>query len=119
MDPSVKVAVTVAEQFGNLIARGNYTGAHTLLSKDAQKIHSSPHHLRWAVEEMTGYAPGPIRRVELCDYSIIDAWPAKQDADIASVFVGLIGDDFTEAVTVIVVGEAGEIRIRELQWGRP
>jgi len=35
------------------------------------------------------------------------------------VYVALTGDGFCEAVTVTLTREAGTIRIRELEWGRP
>jgi hypothetical protein len=35
------------------------------------------------------------------------------------VYVALTGDGFSEAVTVTLTQEAGTIRIRDLQWGRP
>jgi len=118
MQSNVTAAVKIAEQFGNLIAKGNYWSAHALLTLEAQKIHS-PHHFRWAIEEMVGHRPGVIQRVEVSDDFILEVWPAKQDGDIVSVYVGLIGDGFVEAITVILVGEPGAIRIRKLEWGQP
>ena len=35
------------------------------------------------------------------------------------VYVSLAGDGFCEAVTVTLSREADDIRIRELEWGRP
>ncbi len=110
--------IEVAEQFGHLIAKTDYAAAHLLLSKEAQKIHSSED-LKAAVEEMTAYAPGPIQQVDVMSEFVLEDWPDKQDADIASAYVGLIGDDFCEAVTVTLAHEGRNIRIRQLEWGRP
>src|SRR4051812_5007765 len=39
--------------------------------------------------------------------------------DVASVYVGLFGQEYVEAATLILAREDGDIRIREVEWGRP
>lgn len=108
----------VAEQFGQLIAKSDFAAAHGLLTQKAQKIHS-PDELRNTFEQMTAYAPGPIRQVEVMEDFVLDDWPDKRDGDIASVYVSLVGIGYVEAVSVILAAETGATRIRHLEWGRP
>jgi hypothetical protein len=110
--------IEVAQQFGNSIAKADYAAAHALLTKEVWKIHS-PEDFKSAVEGMTSYAPGPIRQVEVMSDFVLEEWPDKQDGDIAIVYVALTGDGFCEAVTVTLAREGQNIRIRQLEWGRP
>ena len=57
--------------------------------------------------------------MQVMDEFILEDWPAKQDGDVASIYIALTGDGFCEAVTVIVTQQDGELRIRDLEWGRP
>jgi hypothetical protein len=111
-------AITVAKQFGNLVARTDYSAARALLTQEAQKLHSSSS-IRWTVESMTACMAGTIQRVELEKDLFREDWSEKQEGDIASVPMRLIGDAFEEPVTVVLAKEDGAIRIRELKWGRP
>ena len=118
MHPDVTAALKVAEQFGKLIAKMDYPAAHALLTQETQKVYS-PCDIRWTVEAMTAHMTGAIRLVELPEELIRKDWPDKRPGDIASVLVRLIGDVFVEPVRVVLVEEAGAIRIRHLEWGQP
>lgn len=48
-----------------------------------------------------------------------DEWPGKKDKDAGWVYVGILGDDFVEAVSVVVCESDGALQIREIEWGRP
>lgn len=50
MEPEIKIA----EQFGNLIARSDYSAAHALLTQKAQSVYSAEG-FKKSVEDMTGY----------------------------------------------------------------
>jgi len=110
--------VEVAQQFGELIAKEDYPAAHALLTTKAQQV-QSPDNFREAVIGMTTYAPGPIRSVIVMEDFILEDWPDKQDGDVAIVYTSLEGDGFCEAVTVTLVQDDGNFRIRHLEWGRP
>jgi hypothetical protein len=110
--------IEVAEQFGHLIAKADYAAAHILLTQEAQRTHA-PEDFKVAVEGMTAYAPGPIRQVEAMSDFVLEEWPNKQNGDVAIAYVALTGDGFCEAVTVTLVQEGQDIRIRQLEWGRP
>ena len=114
----MSTCVEVAEQFGTLIAKTDYTSAHKLLTKKEQVTYS-PNDFKKAVEEMTAYAPGPIEEVVVMKDHILDDWPDKEASDVASMYVSLSGDGFCEAVSIILANECDDIRIRELEWGRP
>jgi hypothetical protein len=114
----MSVITQIAEQFGKLIAGENYAAAHGLLTKEAQKV-ESPEDFKQVVKEMTTYAPGPIREVQVMEDYILEDWPDKQEGDIAHVYVSLTGDSYVEGVALILAEEAGVTRIRHLEWGRP
>ncbi len=118
MQTDIAAAVKVAEEFGKLIAKMDYPAAHALLTQETQKVYS-PCDIRWTVEAMTACMAGTIRQVELPGELIREDWPDKRPEDIASVLVRLLGDVFVEPVRVVVVEEAGAIRIRHLEWGQP
>src|SRR5262245_6245687 len=105
----------IAEQFGRSIAQGNYAAAHSLLS-DAARGSNSPDDLKQAVEQMIAIGDGPIMDVAIVNECVLENWPAKQDNDVGYVYVALTGNGFCEAVIVTLAREAGEIRIRELEW---
>jgi hypothetical protein len=114
----VDVAIRVAEQFARHIADADYNAAHSLLTKAAQQKYS-PDSFKQSFQEMTAYEPGPIHRVEVDLEFALEDWPARMAGDIASVYVGLFGEEYVEAVTLVVSREDGDIRVRDVEWGRP
>jgi hypothetical protein len=112
------VDTRVPLKFGRAIAKGDFVAAHALLTKGAQESHP-PEALKRAVEEMIAIGDGPIEQVDLVKECILEDWPDRQDGDVGYVYVALTGDGFCEAVTVTLTTEAGKIRIREIEWGRP
>jgi len=110
--------VQLAQRFGDLIAREDYESAHKLLTKEAQRIHTVQDMKRCS-EGMRKYAPGPFRNFLVMEEFMLEEWPAKQDGDVASIYISLEGENFCEAVSVIVTQEDGDLRLRDLQWGRP
>jgi hypothetical protein len=114
----MNVDTRVAVQFGSAIAQGDFLAAHALLTNHAQESHS-PRALKEAVERMLANGDGRIEQVEVVSECVLDDRPDKQEEDVGYVYVALTGDGFSEAVTVTLTQEAGTIRIRDLQWGRP
>jgi hypothetical protein len=112
------IDTTVPLQFGRALADGDFAAAHALLTKLAQESHP-PEVLKQAVEEMIAIGDGPIEQVNLVKECLLEDWPEKREGDIGYVYVALTGDGFCEAVTVTLTTEGGEVRIRELEWGRP
>lgn len=114
----MELAIRIAEQFGRHIADGDYGAARTLLTKEAQQKYSAES-FKQSFEKMTAYEPGPIHRIEVSPEFMLEEWPEKGADDVASVYVGLFGEEYVEAVTLVLAREDGDIRIREVEWGRP
>jgi hypothetical protein len=110
--------VQLARQFGDLIANEDYVAAHALLTTEARTVHTAQE-MRRRSESMRRYAPGPFRNMEVLEEFMLEDWPEKQPADVASIYISLEGDDFCEAVSIIVMHQDGDLRIRDLEWGRP
>ena len=67
--------------------------------------------------QMIHYGDGPAN---LCEVMIVDdSMPKKTKHDIAWVYVAICGNDFSEAVAVAVIDDAGSMRLRIEDWGRP
>lgn len=49
----------------------------------------------------------------------MDVWPDKQRSDIGWAYISIGGDVYSEAVTVVVMLEAGAPKIRTVEFGRP
>jgi hypothetical protein len=49
----------------------------------------------------------------------LEEWPGKRSGDIGWAYVSIEGDDFVEAVSVVVSAVGDKHLIREVQWGRP
>ena len=111
-------AIRISEQFGHYIAAADYAAAHALLTNNAQDKYT-PEGFRRSFEKMTAYERGPIKTVLVDPEFALEDWPAKQPEDVASVYVGLLGEEYVEAVSLILAREDGDIRIREIEWGRP
>jgi hypothetical protein len=108
----------IAQRFGTWIANTNYPAARELLTAGAQAVYTLES-IAAAVASMTATTAGPIQRAQLVEEGIMEEWPEKQPGDVAIVYVALMGEGFAEAVLVTVVQQDGELRIRELEWGRP
>ena len=110
--------IQFAKQFGDIIAKEDYVAARAQLTTEAQADWSAQEMQRRS-ESMRRYAPGPFTNVQVMEEFALEDWPAKRDGDVASVYISLEGDNFCEAVSVIVSEQDGEFRIRDLEWGRP
>ena len=49
----------------------------------------------------------------------MEDWPAKKEGDIGWAYVGIEGEDFVEAVTLVVRDATPGLAIREIEWRRP
>jgi len=108
----------VAQHFGDLITRKEYSAAWELLSKEAQAS-IPPAAIQTAVATMIASAPGPIREAQVMEEFILEDWPGKQRGDLAVVYVALSGESFSEAVTLTLAQSGNNTLIRHLEWGRP
>ena len=108
----------VAQHFGNLLVRKEYSAAWDLLAEEAQTS-ITPEVIQAAVARMTGYVPGPIQEAEVMEDFILEDWPDKRPGDLAVVYVALTGSNFSEAVTVTLAQYGEDTLIRHMEWGRP
>ena len=109
---------SIAQRFGDCLAKGDYGAAYALLAKELPST-TTPQTIKDAVATITSYASGPILKAEVIDDSILEDWPGKQAGDLAVVDVALNGDSFSEAVTLTLATYGDEVLIRHLEWGRP
>jgi len=107
-----------AKQFCDLIVNLDYVGAHALLTNEL-KAEQSPSDLKKIVERMIAYARKPLTEVQVMEDFILEDWPDKLDGDVASVYVALSGEGYSEAVNMILVKSGDGFLIRDLEWGRP
>lgn len=106
----------VAFEFANTIVNGDFAAAHELLAEQ-QQSEWSPDSLKEEYEEMTEYGESPINHIEVMNEMI--EWPTKKDNDIGWAYVTISGDGYSEAVAVVVCSENRQLKIREIEWGRP
>jgi hypothetical protein len=106
----------VALRFTKALSVGDFNSAHALLDEPGRARYSGPD-LQHHFETMIAQGAGQELKVEIMES--LEHWPAKQAHDLGWVYVSVSGQSFAEAVAVIVSHEAGALRIRELEWGRP
>jgi hypothetical protein len=112
-------ATVVAEDFARALVAGDFLGAYGKLSVSG-KARYSPFGLRARYIAMC--LPGRLFGNIFNDIQTIERmedWPAKQQGDIAWVYVSIHGDRAGEAVTVVVASDATGLGVRKIEWGRP
>jgi hypothetical protein len=116
----IQQSITLAQLFGDLLAQADYNLAYALLSPELQQQYS-PQTLRQTVEAMIDYGSGPINRAVVMEECLLTEWqyPPMEADDVVWLYVSLEGDDFLEAVSLIVHQWQGKLAIRWLEWGRP
>lgn len=114
MKPYMEVAVS----FASALVSGDFARANALLIPEL-RTQLSRDALREKLYGMfRGYACGEPRSIFEEQFQL-DDWPDKRAGDVGWAYLGIVGDDFVEGVTVIVAKSEGELLIREIEWGRP
>ncbi|MBE9242044.1 hypothetical protein [Synechocystis salina] len=94
----IQPAIHLAQKFGDRLAACDYGKAWDLLSPELKREYS-PKTLQTTVEEMISYGSGPIQRaIMMTEWQ----YTAMENDDVVWLYVALEGEDFGEAVTVIV-----------------
>jgi hypothetical protein len=106
----------LARSFGEALARREYTEAYEMTSGQYRE-RVSLEQLQAGFEEIVPLDWGEIGPIVV--QPLLDDWPGKQPSDVAWAYIGIGGDVYSEAVTVIVEDDAGELRVREVEFGRP
>jgi hypothetical protein len=65
------------------------------------------------------YSESEPRSIHFDERGQMEEWPGKQRGDIGWAYVSIEGDDFVEAVSVVVSAVGDRHLIREVKWGRP
>jgi hypothetical protein len=116
----INLAIQLAQLFGDLLTQEDYNMAYALLSPELQQQYS-PQTLRQTVKAMIDYGSGPIKKAIVMEDCLLTEWqyPAMETDDVVWLYVSLEGEDFLEAVSLIVGQWQGKLAIRWLEWGRP
>ena len=115
MTPYAEVAVA----FASALVDGDFDRAASMLAPDLRH-RLPPAALREKLYAMfRGYAKGEPRAVHFDEEFQLEEWPGKLPSDVAWAYVGIEGDDFIEAVSVVVADFDGRLLVREVTWGRP
>lgn len=112
------LTLETGNQFAQALVTGDYARAHTYLSQEAQAAYS-PADLAQHYSNMIEYGSGPAQLDGHVQYEDMADWATRQHGDIGWVYISISGEDFLEAVTVIVCDEQGNPKIRQIEWGRP
>ena len=115
----MKAYEQVAVNFATALVERRWVNALQLLTRSMRREYSAGE-LEENLDSMySGYADGPATKVIFDPEVSWEDWPAKQKDDAGMAYVSVVGDDFNEAVTVIVSQIGPDLLIREIIWGRP
>lgn len=106
----------LAVKFARALVGLDFQGAHELLSPGFRAL-IGPDRLQRNYEKMVEYGESPA--VDAMLMGTMETWPTRQPMDLGWAYVAIVGDDFSEAVTVVVEEQENGACIRHLEWGRP
>jgi hypothetical protein len=109
----------IAVEFATALVEQRWEDAHQVLTPSLRVKYSSEGLRERLYGMFSGYANGPATRIFFDPEYSMEDWPDKQKDDVGLAYVGVEGDDFVEAVTVVVSQIGPDLRIRDIQWGRP
>lgn len=108
----------LAKSFATDLSEGNYRKSHDIFTS-ALKLIYSPGWLRECYEGMIDYGEGPATYIEVGSVNSMDGWASYKEGDVGHAYVVIMGDGFSEAVSLIFTEENGKPKVREIEWGRP
>ena len=106
----------VALAFVKALAARDYPAAYALTSSSYRKTHTTEA-MQAAFERVVSTdwkSIGPV----VVGETMTD-WPDKQAGDAGWVYVTVGGDVYSEAVTVVIMREDADLRVRSAEFGRP
>jgi len=106
----------VALAFTKALAARDYDAAYALTSR-AYRNGTSPKALADAFEMIVPIDWGTVGPIEVGE--TLEDWPGREPSDAGWAYVSVGGDVYSEAVTVVVTREEGELRVRAAEFGRP
>jgi hypothetical protein len=102
--------------FARSLGAREYAAAYSMTAQ-TYRVQNTAEQLQAAFEGIVPTDWGPVGPIE--GGQTMEDWPGKQPADLGWVYVSIGGDVYSEAITVIVVSEDGQAKIREVEFGRP
>lgn len=118
LDPNKTLVGKIALAFAQALVHRDFETAHALLSSGLRD-EWTPRRLEEELTRMVAYGKGQPDQVELISVDDMREWQTRQDSDIGWAYVAIAGDDFNEAVSVVVSLEGDHRVIRNIEWGRP
>jgi hypothetical protein len=111
-----EITISTGTKFASLMIKGDFSGAHSLLSKGLKAEYTADL-LKYRFGEMVSYGHGPAYLDG--NNQFMENWPTRRAQDIGWSYISISGPDFAEAVTVVVSDEDGKAKISSIEWGRP
>lgn len=105
-----------ASRFATALTDGEYETAHDMLSSDMQQKYTAEA-LGNAFEAMVKYGGSPAKVDGFVE--TMEDWPDRKADEVGWAYVSISGDDYAEAVTVIVSADNYGMSISNIEWGRP
>ncbi len=105
-----------ATDFAKALTSGDYDAAYDMLSPEMKRKNSADS-LGYEFEEMVKYGGSPARVDGFIE--TLDDWPDKATDEVGWVYVSVGGDDYAEAVIVVVSVHGDGLAINSVEWGRP
>lgn len=106
----------VALAFTKALAARDYDAAYALTSRTYRES-TSVKDMQAAFEAIVPIDWGTVGPIEVGQ--TMEVWPGREASDAGWAYVGIGGDMYSEAVTLVVALEQGELRIRTVEFGRP
>jgi hypothetical protein len=106
----------VALDFTNALAARNYGAAYAVTSKEYRES-TTVEAMQVAFETIVPTDWKTVGPVEVGE--TMEDWPGKKPSDVGRVYVSVGGDVYSEAVIVAVTREGNELKVREVEFGRP
>jgi hypothetical protein len=102
--------------FAKALASRDYDVAYALTSRDFRH-HTSLKALQAAFESIVPVDWKTVGPIEVGE--TMEDWAGKGPSDVAWAYLSVGGDVYSEAVTVVIALEEGELRVRTVEFGRP
>lgn len=106
----------LALQFGKSLAHRNYNAAYRLTSRELRS-EMSAEEMQEGFERVIPPDWGETEPVELS--KVMHDWTGRRLGDVMWAYVTIYGDVYSEAITFVVTYEDEQLRIRNLEFGRP
>ena len=106
----------VALAFTKALADRDYGAAYALTSTEYQKS-TSLEDMQAALETIVPIDWTHVGPVEVGE--TMENWPGKQPSDVGWAYVSVGGDEYSEAIALVVALEGDVLSVRTVEFGRP